>query len=77
MDDKGIVLRQVDFLDTVKFAIRKNKRFQAVMLKQIEETLGNDTDEYKIVRKIVLDGMNNYQRSITRAIFGDVEEMLK
>lgn len=74
--DKGTILQRVDFVDTIAFAIKKNKRFQAVMLRQIEDVLGDDREKYMAVRKIVLDGMNNYLRSILRAIFGGVEDLL-
>jgi len=39
--------------------------------------LGKDSKEYTLVRKLVLDGFNNYTRSIVRAIFGDIEYLVK
>lgn len=73
----GTILAGVDILDVISFAARKNKKFQAVMLNQLEEVLGKDSVEYSKARKIVLDGMNNYTRSILRTFFGGVEDMVK
>jgi hypothetical protein len=32
--------------------------------------------EYKIARKIILDGMNDYTRSLLRVLFGEVEGLV-
>lgn len=70
------VISGVDLLDVVSFAARKNKKFQALMLNSIEDIM-RDHDEYLQVRKVVLDGMNNYTRSILRVFFGGVEDVIK
>ena len=78
MKDGTEVIQGLDTLDIVYFIGRKNKKFQAIMLQEIEEVLGSESDEYKTIRKLVLDGFNNYTRSMMRAIFGaDYEYMEK
>jgi hypothetical protein len=70
------VIQGLDSLDIVSFIGRKNKKFQAIMLQEMEDILGRDTPEYIAIRKLVLDGFNNYTRSMMRAIFGvDYEYM--
>lgn len=75
--DKGVVIQGLDVIDVVEFIAKKNKKFQALLLNELEDVMDTDTDEYKVVRKIFLDCFNNYTRSITRAIFGDVEHLMK
>jgi hypothetical protein len=77
MTDKGVVVQGLDLIDIVTFISKKNKKFQAILLAELEEVLGKDSPEYAKVRKLVLDGFNNYTRSVVRAIFGDIEYMVK
>lgn len=67
----------LDLFDITDFIERKNKKFQAILLTEIEEVIPKDSPEFKAIRKLVLDSFNNYTRSIMRAIFGrdDVENM--
>lgn len=74
--DNGVVIQGLDVLDVVRFIGKKNKKFQAILLNDIEDVLGSDSQEYKLVRKLILDGFNNYTRSVLRVIFGDIEHLV-
>lgn len=63
----------LDLFDLISFISKKNKRFLAIILADIEEILGKDSREYKLIRKIVLDGFNDYTRSVVKVVFGDIE----
>ena len=67
-----VILRGFDVFDVVKFIGRINKKFQAVLLSQLEEVI-EDTNLYLKVRKLILDSFNNYTRSIITSIFGDID----
>ena len=77
MNDKDTIITGLSLLDIVSYISRKNKKFQAILLSEIEEVLDKDSEEYQLVRKIILDNFNNYTRSVVRAIFGDIEFMIK
>jgi hypothetical protein len=72
---QGVVIQGLDLVDITAFIDKKNKKFQAILLTEIEEIIDKNSPEFKAIRKQVLDGYNNYTRSIVRAIFGDVENM--
>lgn len=72
---KGVVVQGLDLIDIITFISKKNKKFQAILLTELEEILDKNSPEFKAIRKLVLDGFNNYTRSVVRAIFGDVENM--
>lgn len=76
-DNRGVVIQGLDLLDIVGFISKKNKKFQAITLSDVEEVLGKDSEEYLLIRKIILDSFNNYTRSIVRSIFGDIEYLVK
>jgi hypothetical protein len=63
----------LDLFDLITFISKKNKRFIAIILADIEEIVGKDSDTYQQIRKIVLDGFNDYTRSVVRIVFGDIE----
>ncbi len=67
---KGEIIQGLDVLDIINIVGKKNKKYQAIILQDIEEILDKDSDEYKIIRKIILDSYNSYTRSVLRAIFG-------
>lgn len=67
----GEVIQGLDVVDIQHFVGRKNRKFQAVILHDIEEILDKDSDEFQKVRKLVLDGFNEYTRSVLRIIFGN------
>lgn len=65
------LIQGLDPLDVAGFVSKKNKKYQAVLLQDIEEILGRDTQEFAAIRKLVLDSYNNYTRSVLRVIFGN------
>jgi len=67
----GEIIQGLDVVDIQHFVGRKNRKFQAVILNEIEDVLGKDTEEFQKVRKLILDGFNEYTRSILRIIFGN------
>ena len=69
------VIQGLDPLDIIYFVNKKNKKFQAILLQDVEEVLGVDSPEYKEVRRLFLDSFNNYTRSILRIIFGNDFEL--
>jgi hypothetical protein len=71
--DTGLMFQELDMVDTIKFIVRKGKKFEAVALNEIETILINRPELYEKVRKVYLDSFNSYKRSILRAIFGDVD----
>jgi replication-associated recombination protein RarA len=73
-NSKPIIIQGIDLLDLIDYITRKNKKSQAIVLSQLEEILGRDSKEYSKVRKIFLDTMNDYHRSILTTIFGDIEQ---
>ena len=68
---KGTIVTGLDPLEVVDFVGRKNRKYQAILLHDIEEILGKDSTHYSEVRKLILDSYNNYTRSIFRVIFGN------
>lgn len=71
-----VTIEGLDVIDVVNYITRKRDKFIAIMLSELEETIDEDSNEYKYVRKVVLDGMNDYTRSLMRALFGDVEGLV-
>lgn len=80
-DGSGRIIQGMDLIDVLKFIARKNRKFQAVILTELEEIfdnskidgLGRDSKEFHLIRKLFLDGWNDYTRSVMRTIFGDIE----
>ena len=73
--EHDLIIQGLDILDVIGFISRKNRRFQAVTLQEIENILPKNSKEFKVIRKIVLDNYNDYTRSILRIIFGDIEHL--
>lgn len=66
----------LDIIDVLNFVNKKQKKFIAEILAELETQLDPQSSEYRIVRKIILDGINDYTRSILRTILGDVEGLI-
>ena len=75
-NEREVIIQGLDVMDVVTFIIKKSKRYQAMGLQEIEEILDKDSKEFKFVRKVFLDTVNNFARSVLRAIFGDVEHLV-
>lgn len=75
-NDEGmgkIIIDGISMFDVIQFVSKKNGRYIATMLARLEEVLSHDSKEFQEVRKIVLDGMNDYTRAILIEIFGNIE----
>lgn len=66
----GRIIEGIDLIDIIGFIDHKSKVFQRKMLDSIEAELKDNPQKYLVVRKIVLDGLNDYKRSILTSIFG-------
>ena len=66
----------LDLLDILGLIKRKQSRYIALLLNDIEEVLEFDQEAFSIVRKILLDYINDYTRSIFRILIGDDVEGL-
>lgn len=72
------IISGLDILDVINFVTKKNKRFQAIFLKDLEDIIGKNDPKYLDIRKLCLDWSNDYTRSILRIIFGtDFEGQIK
>jgi hypothetical protein len=71
-----VTIDGLDVIDVVKYITKKRNKFIAMMLAELEESMEPESNEYKFVRKIILDGMNDYTRSTMRTLFGDVEGLI-
>lgn len=67
-----VVIQGFDILDVTKFIAKSNKKYQAVLLSQLESEI-NNKEQYTRIRKMVLDSFNNYTRLVINTIFGDIE----
>lgn len=66
-----------DLFTITKEVSKQNKSCQAKFLQELEEVI-DDKETYLKVRKIFLDNINNFARSIIKSIFGtDLEGTLK
>ena len=71
-DDKmGVIIEGLNVIEVVKFLRNKNKKYLAITLNNIEDVLDSDSEDYKLIRKEVLDGFNEFTRAIVEVLFGD------
>lgn len=59
-------------LEIVKLINKRKKRYCAIALNDLEEEI-QDTDLFKKVRKILLDNMNSFTRSVFTVVGINVE----
>jgi len=74
----GHVVAGLDVLDILRFMGKKKDRFLAIALNELEEIfdaagISRDSQEFQYTRKLILDLVNEYTRSILRLIFGEIE----
>ncbi len=74
-DDGGVTIEGLDLIDAINFIHKRNKKYQAILLSDIEDILGKDSEEFQIIRKLVLDSYNDFTRSLIRLLFGNVEDI--
>lgn len=77
MKETGSIFQEVDILQVIKRIGTLNKRTQAKILQRLEQSMDLDKEDYKEIRKFILDELNGLTRSIVREVFGNIEYMLK
>lgn len=60
----------LDILDILKVYERKQRAYQWLLLNSLEEIIGTP-EQFLLVRKAVLDNLNDLARSFARAIVGE------
>lgn len=70
---EGVVIQGLDLIDIISIVDKKKRKYLALMLQDVEEVLKPTSPEFKIVRKIILDNVNSYTRSLVRSLLGDIE----
>jgi hypothetical protein len=73
---QGIEIEGLDLIDVLTQIDKKKNKFIAIMLNDLEMMYPATSNEYKMIRKVILDGMNDYTRSFMRVFFGDVEGLI-
>lgn len=68
-----VIIDGLNMFDVINLVSRKNRRYMANALDEIEEILGKDSEQFVMVRKVVLDTMNDYTRSVFVTLFGNIE----
>lgn len=66
----------LDMVDVIDFVGNKKNKFIAIMLDDVEMKFPANSEEHKFMRKVILDGMNDYTRSLLRIFFGDIEGLI-
>lgn len=72
----SITIDGLDVLDVLDFFTKKKDKFIAIALSELEEYMDKDSNEYKFIRKVLLDAMNDYTRSLLRILFGNIEGLV-
>lgn len=70
------IFQEVDILELVKIIGTKSKVSQAKILQEIEKYV-DDPEDFKILRKFILDEINNLTRAYVKATFGNIEFLIK
>lgn len=70
-----ILMNGLDIIDAITILNKKNKKFQALLLEDVESYINKDTELYKKLRKSILDYFNDFSRSVARIITGDEDEI--
>jgi hypothetical protein len=70
------IFQEVEIISLLRTIGKRNKVSQAKILQVLERAIP-DTREYQEVRKFILDEMNNLTRAIVKAVFGDIEFLIK
>lgn len=70
---EGTIIAGLDVIDVIRVVAKKKNKFIALTLQEIEVIDGMTPEMYELIRKQILDGFNDYTRSLSRSLFGDVE----
>lgn len=73
-NDVNIRIHGIDLMEAVRYITTKNNRYIAITLQEIENILGAGNPDMIKIRKHVLDGFNNYTRSLGKLFLKDVED---
>jgi hypothetical protein len=68
-----VIIQGLDLEEVIGFINRKNKRYLAICLQDLEDIIKPDSNEYALIRKLLLDNFNDYTRAVLKIIFGDIE----
>jgi len=68
-----VIIDGLNMFDVINLISRKNRRYMANALDELEEILGKDSEQFIAARKVVLDTMNDYTRSVFVNLFGNIE----
>jgi hypothetical protein len=68
-----VIIDGFNMFDLIEIIQKKNRRYIAHALDQVEEVLDPESEEFLLVRKIILDTQNTYTRSIFVTLFGNIE----
>ena len=70
MEEKTQIIEGLDIIDVVNHIDKKSRSYQAIMLQDIEQIISKDDPKFGKVRKVILDNLNEYTRSLLRMLFG-------
>ena len=69
----GITINDLDVISTINLAERRKRKYLAILLNEVEEIV-KDEEMYKLLRKSILDNVNELTRAWLRDAFsGEVE----
>jgi len=69
-------LSGIDFIEVMSSIKKKHRWYLASLLRDIESLLGEDSEEFLVIRKLILDTFNDFLRAVVRIIFGEEIEGL-
>jgi hypothetical protein len=68
-----IAVNDLDIISTINLVERRKRKYLAITLNEIDDII-TDPEIKKLVRKVILDNVNELTRAFLRDIFsGDVE----
>lgn len=77
MVDQGIggqvIIDGFNMFDIITIINKKNRRYIANALDEMEEIMGKDSEQFVAARKVLLDTMNDFTRSVFVTLFGNIE----
>jgi len=76
MSREGVIIQGLDLIDVIRLVVKKNKKFQAILLNELETIMDKNSPEFRLARKAVLDNFNDFTRSVVRDLFGEVEDLI-
>ena len=68
-----VIIDGFNMFDLITIIQKKNRRYIANALDEMEEVLGKDSEQFVATRKVLLDTMNDFTRSVFVTLFGNIE----